>query len=96
MAAGSQSTQASINQALTANAVLLRDVCQSIAFLNEQINGGGAGTAYLESLGFSAGDAADALTKLGYLNTVSGVYKGTATQASTFSFENATAPLWAT
>lgn len=90
---------------ITALAVRLRDVMQSILKLDLSVNGAGAGLAYLQSIGYSntanpanpggISDAALALNVISYLNTVAGVYFGTATQGTTFNFDQQLAEVWA-
>lgn len=92
MAVGQQPTQASINGALTQWALNLRNDCQGIGNFFEYVNG--LGLAGLEALGFDSTDAQTVLTLVSYLNTVAEVYKGTATQASEFDFDNALSVVW--
>jgi hypothetical protein len=90
---------------ITAFAVNLRDVMRRISNLNLSVNGQGTGLAYLESIGYSGdgnaanpggvSDAALAQTIISYLNTVAGVYFGTATQASEFDFDQQLSEVWA-
>ena len=93
-----------VNNLITALAVRLRDVMQQIADLNLAVNGQGAGLAYLQAVGFgsaanpanpgSVSDAALALSIISYLNTVAGVYFGTATQGTTFNFNQQLSMVW--
>jgi hypothetical protein len=94
MSVGNQGSADSVSQSLTNFALGMRQVMQSIANLNTFVNGQGTGQATLEALGYSSEDATTALADLAYLNTVAGVYFGTATQASEFNFNNQLAPLW--
>ena len=84
-----------VSNIITALAVRLRDVMQQIANLNLAVNGQGAGLAYLESLGYSPEDAALALSIISYLNTVSSVYFGTATQGTAYNFNQQLSEVWA-
>lgn len=94
-----------INNLLTSLSVGLRDVMHEIANLNLAVNGQGAGLAYLESVGFSAApnpanpsgesDAQYALNMLSFMNTVAGVYFGTATQTPAFNFDQELSQVWA-
>jgi|SRR5215472_12792721 len=95
MPVGQQSTDTQINGLLSLLSANMRNVCTQMKNLNEQINGGGNGLAYLESLGFSAADANSVIQYIGYFNTLSGVYFGTATQTPAFNFDNQLAALWA-
>jgi hypothetical protein len=94
-----------VNNIITALAVNLRDIMQRIHNLNLAVNGQGAGLAYLQSVGYSGtanpdnpggvSDAALALSVISYLNTVAGVYFGTATQGTTFNFDQQLSEVWA-
>jgi hypothetical protein len=89
---------------ITALAVQLRDVMQHIRNLNLAVNGQGAGLAYLQAIGYSnvsnpanpgsVSDAALALSMISYLNTMSGVYFGTATQGTDFNFDQQLSEVW--
>jgi hypothetical protein len=93
-----------VNNIITALAVRMRDLMTDIADLNLSVNGQGAGLAYLQSVGYSnasnpanpgsVSDAALALSVIGYLNTVAGVYFGTATQAADFNFNQQLSMVW--
>lgn len=82
-----------MNNIITSLAVGLRDVMQDILQLDLSVNGGGAGLAYLQSIGYSntsnpanpgaVSDAALALSTIAYLNTVAGCYFGTVQQGGT-------------
>ena len=94
-----------VNNIITALAVRLRDVMTDIAELNLAVNGQGAGLAYLQAVGYSnasnpanpgsVSDAALALSVISYLNTVAGVYNGTATQGTQFNFNQQLSMVWA-
>lgn len=86
MSVGNQPSEASLNNQLTQFAVALRDACQDIINLNVQINGQNTGAATLEAAGFDSADATSYLAMLAYMNTVAGVYFGTAAQATDFNF----------
>lgn len=87
MSVGNQATKVSIDQSLSGLSVQARELMQTIANLSTQVNGQGAGLAYLEEIGYSSAsnannpssqsDAAYALELLAYLNTVAGVFFGT-------------------
>jgi hypothetical protein len=93
-----------VDNIITALAVNLRDVMRRISNLNLAVNGQGAGLAYLQSIGYSStanpanpggvSDAALALSMISYLNTVAGVYFGTATQGTQFSFDQELSQVW--
>ena len=94
-----------VNNIITALAVQLRNVARQVSNLNLAVNGQGQGLAYLESVGYSGdanpgnpggiSDAQYALNMISYLNTVAGVYFGTATQGSTFDFDQELSQVWA-
>lgn len=97
MAIGNQPTVASVNNTLTALTIQLRNVCDLIRMQNTPITN--LGQTGLENLGgqgegFSSGDAAAVLAAFSYLSTVAGVYYGTATQSSEFSFDNELSQFW--
>ena len=93
MSVGSQASNGAIDGRLTTLAVELRNVCHSIADLQQFVVS--LGLTGLEAAGYSPADAQTVLNLCSYLNTIAGVYKGTATQASAFDFSNATCGLWA-
>jgi hypothetical protein len=105
MPVGSVIGSGQIDNIITALAVNLRDVMRRISNLNLAVNGQGAGLAYLQSVGYSntanpanpggVSDAALALSVISYLNTVAGVYFGTATQGSQFNFDQQLSEVWA-
>lgn len=82
----------------------MRDLMQNVVNLSTWINGQGNGVAYLEALGYSSAsnpdnpgsvsDAQMASNLIAYLNTVAGVYFGTATQGTTFDFNQELSQLW--
>jgi hypothetical protein len=78
---------------LTQFAITLRDgaanILQQHAYLNK------LGTDGLVALGFDAADAQEVLNLIDYMATLAQVYKGTATQATAFPFEDALSVLWA-
>jgi hypothetical protein len=94
-----------IDNVITSLAVSLRDVMRQIYNLNLSVNGQGAGLAYLTSIGYSGtanpanpggiSNAALALSIISYLDTVAGVYFGTATQGSQFNFDQQLSEVWA-
>lgn len=92
MSIGIQPTQQSVNAAVGNIAVTLRDACNRIADFQTWVTT--YGQSNLETLGFTPGDAGAVLTVASYLNTIAGVYKGTATQGSEFNFDDALSALW--
>lgn len=105
MPVGSVIGSSQIDNVITSLAVNLRNIMQQIHNLNLSVNGQGQGLAYLQSLGYSnasnpanpggVSDAALALSMIGYLTTVAGVYYGTATQTPAFSFDQELSQIWA-
>jgi len=93
MSVGSQTTQAKTDSTLTALATQMRDLATNVlhqqAFLNK------LGLTGLQGLGYTAADAQTVLNDANYMATVMQVYKGTATQATVFNFEDALTSLWA-
>lgn len=93
-----------MNNIITSLAVGLRDIMRRIYNTNLNVNGQGAGLAYLQSIGYSnvsnpanpgsVSDAALALSMISYLNTVAGVYFGTATQGTQFNFDQQLSEVW--
>ena len=98
MAVGTQPSVSGVNDQLTQLALQWRNVAQASLNLFTTINelGGDTGlTAGFEAVGFDSTDAGTANTLLGYMNTLAGVYAGTATQGTDFNFANALSALWA-
>ncbi len=105
MPVGATIGSSQIDNMITSFAVHLRDVCREIANLDLSVNGQGQGLAYLQSIGYSntpdaknpggVSDAQHALNVISYLNTVAGVYFGTATQATIFNFDQQLSEVWA-
>jgi hypothetical protein len=93
MTVGTQPTQATINQQLTAMALAMRTDLRNISNFQEYVVS--LGLAGLEALGFAPADAQLVLNMASYMNTIAGVYFGTITQNSDFDFDNALCGLWA-
>jgi TRAP-type uncharacterized transport system substrate-binding protein len=72
---GGQASSTSVDQALTDIAVSLRNICQRITWITTQVNVGGAATANLEAMGYSAQDAALVLSYMTWLGEVNTTYK---------------------
>lgn len=104
MAVGQASNSGQVDIDLINYSIGLRDLMQNIVNLSTWVNGQGQGLAFLEQLGYSSeaddnnpgsvSDAQMALNYIAYLNTVAGVYYGTATQGTEFSFNNELSTLW--
>lgn len=92
MTAGIQASPGRIDEDITNIALAFRAVCTQAKNLNTQVNGAGNGTAYLDGIAYP--DPATALTLIGYLANLAGVYFGTATVAADFNFDNGLAPAW--
>ena len=94
-----------VDNIITALAVRMRDVMRQVSNLSLAVNGQGTGLAYLESIGYSGtanpanpggvSDAQYAQNMISFLNTVAGVYFGTATQATDFNFDQELSQVWA-
>lgn len=95
MSVGLQLSSSQIDQQITALSVQVRKLMRSIANLSMNVNGQGSGTAFLEAAGYSAADAATAQSAISYLNTIAGVYFGTAVQATDFNFDQELSQYWA-
>jgi hypothetical protein len=93
MSIGNQTTVAAVNNMLSSYAVQMRNLMGAIR--NEQEEVTDMGVAGLEALGFDSADAASVISMFSYMNTISGVYFGTATQGTAFDFDNALSGLWA-
>ena len=105
MPVGASIGSSQVDNIMSALAVQVRDVMRQIYNLNLAVNGQAQGLAYLVSIGYSGtanpanpgnvSDAQLALNMISYLNTIAGVYFGTATQGTTFNFDNQLSMLWA-
>jgi hypothetical protein len=92
MSVGVQATQSGVNNNLTSLAIQLRNLLRQISDQQEFVTG--LGSTGLQALGFTSGDATSVLNFYSYMNTIAGVYFGTATQGTTFDFDNALSALW--
>jgi len=95
MTVGRQITSNDIDASITSLSVKMRDLMQDVSSLSLNVNGQGTGLAFLQSIGYSPTDAATAQAAISYLNTVAGVYFGTATQATDFNFNQELSQYWA-
>lgn len=105
MPVGATIGRGQIDNTITAFAVQLRNLAAEIRNLDVSVNGQGNGLAYLESIGYDSAanpanpggvsDAQFALNMISYMHTISGVYFGTATQGTTFDFDQALSQVWA-
>jgi hypothetical protein len=94
MAIGNVPTVAQLNGQIAALATQYRTLAAQATELQAYVTG--QGTAGLETLGFTAADAASFVTMTGYLNTLALIYGGQVQQggsggtgASVFDFGNA-------
>jgi len=89
MAVGNPIDIGGLNARLGDAAVSLRSTMEQVltlwAFVQQQ------GEAGLQALGFSADDAAAYFQAANYMQTVAGIYFGTATQPTDFNFDSALA-----
>jgi hypothetical protein len=89
---GTLTTVNSINQSAGQAALNLRNACQAILNLQEYITT--IGTSGLETIGFTADDAATLITAINYMNTIAEVFEGTVPQTPAFNFDNAISVLY--
>lgn len=94
MSVGTPLTSSTVDMDITNLAVTMRNLMQDVTNLSLNINGQGGGQAFLESIGYDQEDAAAAQAAVSYLNTVAGVYFGTATQDSAFDFNQQLSQFW--
>jgi hypothetical protein len=87
MAIGNQPTMAQLNGQAAQVAIQLRTACQQTLALQAYVVS--LGSAGLQALGFTSGDATAMLNQCSYMATVAQVFQGTATQGSLFNFQNA-------
>jgi hypothetical protein len=93
MTAGNQPSVSGINSAVAGFAVTLRDTFADIVQFNAWLAAYGSAAA-LETLGFTAGDAAVIVSSMGNLATLASVAAGTATQPAEFNYVANTEVLW--
>jgi hypothetical protein len=105
MPVGATISRDQLDNILSNLTVNYRKLAQLAANVSIEVNGQGAGLAFLQSIGYSntanpanpggISDAAWALQLVNYFNTVAGVWFGTATQTPAFNYNVVSAPLWA-
>lgn len=95
MSVGGQISSATIDGNITALSVAMRNLMTAVQNLSLNVNGQGEGLAFLESIGYGSEDAATAQAAISYLNTVAGVYFGSASQPSDFDFNQQLSQYWA-
>jgi hypothetical protein len=94
MTVGNQLTVTTVNSAITNLSVQTRILMTAISNLSVNVNGQGGGLALLEAIGYASADATSALAAISYLNTVAGVYFGTAAQTPAFNFNQELSQFW--
>ena len=87
MAIGNIPSQAQLNSQIAQIAGTF--VSNAIAAQKLAAYANGLGTAGLQALGFTSGDATTFIAQADYLSTVAGVIQGTATQGTDFNFVGA-------
>jgi hypothetical protein len=93
MTAGYQPTVNSVNNAVAAMAVSLRNDFATILNFSAWLNTVGA--SGLQAIGFTGGDASTIVAAVGNLADLAGVYQGQAPQIGLpFNFEDNTSTLW--
>jgi hypothetical protein len=93
MATGDQADVGRVNTQLSSVALQLRNWATASLNFAQYVNK--IGTAGLEAMGFTPADAAQVITEADYMQTIAQIYKGEATQGTTFDFEDALCGLWA-
>ena len=93
MATGDQADVGRVNAQLSSVALQLRNWATQALNYAQYVNK--IGTAGLEAMGFTPADAAQVVTEADYMQTIAQIYKGDATQATAFNFEDALCGLWA-
>jgi hypothetical protein len=92
MSVGNQPTKATIDNIITTCATQMRDTCDFVRKQFTYVSSFSA--AQLEALGYTAAEAAQIATLMGYINTPAAVYYGTGVQATQSNFDAALAPVW--
>jgi hypothetical protein len=95
MSVGGQISSSTIDDGITTLSVQMRNLMTAVQNLSLNVNGQGEGLTFLESIGYSSDDAATAQAAISYLNTVAGVYFGTAAQPDDFDFNQQLSQYWA-
>jgi hypothetical protein len=95
MTVGNQLSKSSVDASITNLSVGMRNLMQAVQDLSLNVNGQATGLATLEALDYTTDDATQALAAISYLNTVAGVYFGTATQGTDFNFNQELSQYWA-
>jgi hypothetical protein len=90
--AGNQTTVAQVNATAGGYATQLRTLFQGVQNFNAWLSAYGGANA-LQTLGFTAADAATIVSTIGNLNTLAGIYAGAAPGAA-FNYETNSNALW--
>lgn len=95
MSIGMTNTPSSLNAQLGGYAIQMRDLMAQVKQFSEWFNGLTA-AEQASAFGITAGstDNTDLVNCVGYLNTLVGLYYGTASQATNYNFDNALSVLW--
>jgi len=87
MSVGNQASSTQLNAQLAALAIGIRVWAYQVNQL--QATAVALGQAGLVTAGFASADATSFTNMVSYLNTIAGVYQGTAAQTPAFNFDNA-------
>jgi hypothetical protein len=87
VAVGNIPNQQQLNSQAAQLAGQWRSIAEQTTYFQAYINS--LGTAGLQALGFTSGDATTMVTMSNYMLTLAQVFQGTATQGSEFNFQNA-------
>jgi hypothetical protein len=93
MATGDQADIGRVNLQLSSVALMLRNWANQAVQYALYVNN--IGQAGLEGMGFATADAQQLLSQADYMQTIAQIYRGQATQATAFNFEDALCGLWA-
>lgn len=93
MTAGNQPTVAQVNATVGGFATQLRALFQGVQNFEAWLSAAG-GAAELTGIGFTSGDAATIVSTMGNLNTLAGIYSGTAQAGGAFNYEANSTALW--
>jgi hypothetical protein len=82
-----------VNATAGSLAITLRATMQQIQNFQAWLSAYGGASA-LETLGFTTGDATTLVSTIGNLNTLAGIYAGTAQTGGAFNYETNSNALW--
>jgi hypothetical protein len=92
MAIGNQPTVVQLNGQAAQLATMFRTTAQQALYFQAYVVTA-LGSSGLVALGFTSGDATSMIAMANYMATCAQVFQGTATQGTTFNFQNALIPL---